>query len=47
MFTLVVDNFGVKYESLVDANHLLNALEDLYGITVDWASNLYCGLTLD
>ena len=35
IFTLVVDNFGIKYESLQDANHLLNALSNLYGITID------------
>ena len=47
IFCLVVDNFGVKYESLQDARHLLNALRDLYSITVDWTGNLYYGLTLD
>ena len=28
-FTLVVDDFGSKYETLQDANHLLNALKDI------------------
>jgi hypothetical protein len=46
IFTLVVDDFGIKYESEQDANHLLNALRDLYGITADWTGKLYCGLTL-
>ena len=46
IFTLVVDDFGIKYESMADANHLLNALKDLYSITVDWTGKLYCGLTL-
>ena len=46
IFVLVVDDFDIKYESLQDAHHLLNALRNLYGITVDWTGKLYCGLTL-
>ena len=46
IFTLVVDDFGIRYNSEQDANHLLNALRDLYDISVDWAGKLYCGLTL-
>ena len=37
VFTVVVNDFGIKYESLKDAMHLINALKDLYKITVDWA----------
>ena len=47
IFTLVVDNFGIKYESRQYATHLINALKDLYEITVDWTGKLYCGLTMD
>ena len=46
MFTLVMDDFGIKYESLNNTNHLINALRKLYEITIDWTGNLYCGLTL-
>ena len=35
VFTLVVNNFGVKYTGKHNANHLLNALCALYTITVD------------
>jgi hypothetical protein len=35
-FTLVVDDFGVKYTSLDDANHLVSALKDKYTIKEDW-----------
>lgn len=45
-FTLVVDDFGIKITNKPDAEHLLNALRDLYTISVDWAGGLYCGLTL-
>ena len=32
-FTLVVDDFGIKYNTKDDANHLLNCLHSLYDIT--------------
>ena len=46
-FSLFVDNFSVKYFSPDDAQHLINALDAHYGITIDWTSQNYCGLTLD
>ena len=47
IFTLVVDDFGIRYSSVVDANHLINALREFYEITIDWTGKLYCGLTLN
>ena len=47
MFTLVVDDFGVKFVKQADAQHLIDALKDLYPITVDWTGAKYLGLTLD
>ena len=46
-FTLVVDDFGVKYTNLDDVTHLQAALEKQYEITIDNSGSLYCGLTLD
>ena len=46
-FCLCVDNFGVKYYSKDDANHLLNCLQQHYKISTDWNGRNYCGLTLD
>jgi hypothetical protein len=46
-FSLVVDDFGVKYVGQQHARHLLRALEDLYTVSTDWTGSLYCGLTLD
>ena len=40
-------NFGVKYHSKEDAQHLIDALDAHYDITVDWTGCNYCGLTLD
>ena len=45
-FTLCVDDFGVKYCSRVDTDHLLDALCDLYIISVDWKGSLYIRLNL-
>ena len=46
-FTLVVDDFGVKYTSKADADHLINALKEHYQITIDWTGGKYIGITLD
>jgi len=35
-FTLVIDDFAVRYMDCVDAEHLLNALKDHYQVTEDW-----------
>ena len=46
-FCLCVDDFGIKYTCLHDAQHLLNALTSAYTISTDWTGKHYCGLTLD
>jgi len=46
-FTLVVDDFGVKYTSKADAQHLIDALQEDYQITIDWTSAKYIGIMLD
>ncbi len=35
-FTLVVDNFGVKYEGKEHPQHSKNTLEEHYKLTCDW-----------
>jgi hypothetical protein len=35
-FTLVVDDFAIKYTSMEDAQHLINALKQDYTITINW-----------
>jgi hypothetical protein len=44
-FSLVVDDFGVKYVGKEHAEHLVQCLEKLYTVTTDWTGSLYCGLT--
>ena len=36
IFSLFVDNFGVKYFSKDDADHLLNSLRNHYAVSTDW-----------
>ena len=45
-FTLVVDDFGVKYVGKQHAHHLLNTLHNWYKTSIDWNGNLYCGIAL-
>jgi hypothetical protein len=43
-FTLVVDNFGVKYMRQEDIDHLIGCIKEKYELTEDWDGNLYCGI---
>ena len=45
-FTLVVDDFGMKYTNKADVNHLTECLKENYDLAQDWGSNLYCGIKL-
>jgi hypothetical protein len=45
-FSLVVDDFAVKYATDADAHHLRNALLRNYEITTDWGGTVYSGITL-
>ena len=46
-FCLCVDDFGIKYHTKNDAQHLLDAIGKSYKYTTDWTGSNYCGLTLD
>jgi hypothetical protein len=45
-FTLVVDDFAVKYAGKQHAEHLRNALLQTYELTTDWTAMVYSGMTL-
>lgn len=45
-FTLVVDDFGIKYVGREHLEHLLTALKEHYEVSVDYKGELYCGITL-
>ena len=46
-FSLVVDDFGIKYCGREHADHLLAVLREHYEVTVDDNGSKYIGLTLD
>ncbi|KAG7366876.1 hypothetical protein IV203_029546 [Nitzschia inconspicua] len=45
-FSLVVDDFGVKYVNQDDVDYLLATLRQRYECKTDWEGTRYCGLTL-
>ena len=45
-FSVVVDDFGIKYELQEDITYLLNALKSIYNISEDWYGKLYYILNL-
>ena len=47
IFTLVVDDFAIKYASKQDAEHILQALLAKYTISTDWDASLYIGVMLN
>jgi hypothetical protein len=46
MFSLVVDDFGVRYTKTADAEKLMKTLKASYRVAEDWAGCRYVGLTL-
>jgi hypothetical protein len=46
-FTLVVNNFGIKYVGEEYAQHLKNALKEHYKLTCNWTGKQNIGITLD
>jgi hypothetical protein len=46
-FTLVVDDFSVKYVNKDNVGHLISSLSQDYTINTDWEGTRYLGLTLD
>ncbi len=47
LFTLAVNNFGVKYVNKEDIDYLIASIKKTYTLTKDWMGNLYCGIPLD
>ncbi len=45
-FSLVVDDFLIKYHCKDDADNLLSASSSLYTLRTDWIASLYLGLTI-
>ena len=45
-FTLVADDFSVKYMGEENAQHLLNTERQFYKCSCNWDGKQYCGLTI-
>lgn len=46
-FTLIVDDFCVKYKNIIDAHHLIETLKKLYILKVDMSAKKCIGLTIE
>jgi hypothetical protein len=46
-FSLVVDDFRVKYVCSEHVEHLMAYIKNNYNISSDWNGSAYCGLTLE
>ena len=45
-FTLVVDNFGIKFIGDTPIRHLIKALKQYYDVTIDWKRELFVDIKL-
>ncbi len=45
-FTLIVNNFGVKYVNKDDVHHVFASIKKIYTLTKDWTGYLYWGIAL-
>jgi hypothetical protein len=45
-FTLVFDNFGIKFVNRANVDHLISSIKKTNTLTEDWMGSLYCGITL-
>ena len=46
-FTLIVNDFGVKYVGEEHAQHLIDVLKEHYKVAEDWKGEKYGGIILD
>ena len=45
-FTLVVDDFAIKYINREDVDHLINCIKERYPVKIDWDAKQYIGINL-
>ena len=46
LFSLVVDDFGIKNVGKEHADHLIAAIEENHEFSTDWGGTLYCVITI-
>ena len=47
LFSLVVDDFGIKYVGKKHAYHLIAAIEENYEFSANWGGTVYCGIIIN
>lgn len=45
-FSLVVDDFGIKYTKKEDLQHFITSMEEIYELKVDWTGSQYLGFKI-
>ena len=45
-FSLVVDEFGVKYVGKQHAYHLINSIQENYQVSTYWEGQRYCDISI-
>ena len=45
-FSLVVENFGVKYVDKKHVKHLINTTQENYQVSTEWEGKRYCGIII-
>ena len=46
-FTIVIDDFAIKYTNKADVDHLLTCIRERYPVKVDWAAKQYIRINLE
>ena len=46
-FTLIVDDFGIKFKDIKNGMHLIETLKTFYDVEIDWKGSRYAGITLE
>ena len=46
-FSLVVDEFEVKYDGAKNMDHFIRSIQKYYSVSVDWTGVLYFVVSLD
>ena len=46
IFSLVVDDFSIKYIGTDHGHHIINTLKQWYEISMDWSGSLFCGMSI-
>ena len=46
-FTLIVDDFRIKFTNIKNVMHLIDTLKKFYEVEIDWSGSQYSSITLN